>query len=971
MNLSGDPFVSLAWQQIWQIAVVTILMAIVTRLACRRRPHLASILWMLVIVKALTPPVWSSPGSAFSWALAERPASSVQQHAAPPTSDADDDLETLSSAEPALPSEPTAANAVENTVMPAVADGWRPSIAATLFIVWATGSITLGSITAARWLRMLSLLRRSRIAASDEVQSLFAELAARLRVRKARLVVTSTPLGPAAFGWWPGTVLLPESLVSSQAREALSSIVAHELVHLRRRDTLAGTVQLVAQILWWFHPAVWWANRQVRLERERACDEEVVAALNCAPADYARALVNILQWRHQLRPALTWPGMRAWEVTAQRLDHLLRPSARFSACTPWWSWPLAAAIAFVVLPGAGLRLIAAPGEQSAAQAPDKPIVTGTFQAKGLLPAEVETDLAGPKFTAEQQAVVDDLKERGFEVLWDTFRKPARLIGRFTKAYDADVEPLPLEKLPGLKMVTTNEWQVTSEKQLVRQLKALRKLRPETQLIIVPKENRVGAAFDELQHIRQLQNLLVGELEPLADPGAMGRKLRVGQLTGLRRLQWTVRNGQALAELNGLKDLDSLWIQGDFSDEQLKSLSALTKLETLSVMQWGPEAISRLDMPWITPLGRLTTLRASFGVLATDTALANIARLPALRSLTIDSGELTDQGLQAVVALKNLRSFELNATRQGTRLTAAGLKILGKLTELRKIQLDAGWGTSRQVQVNSQTLLDWQGLHELRIVRLGDCDLSDAAVHSIDAWPNLVALTLHGDVRLTQLPPLEPPANVDFKPPVDLAGGPAPWGKKLTSLDLDAPHFAAAGMKSIGRLPQLQTLRLAHARALTADAVATLSQAKTLRSLSIDEANLTGAGLGALAALPSLIKLALDQCQLDAQSLAGISDIQSLRQVDLINTGLNDKLLPLLAGLKNVRELDLSHSAITDAGLVSLEGLTNLRLLKISSSQTTPEGRAALSKAISGLHVLADNLGFGRFLAAEDDAALLE
>lgn len=59
------------WCQTWQLTLLIIVVAAAAALA-RRRPHLAYLLWMLVVVKALTPPLWSSPAGLFSWTQAER-----------------------------------------------------------------------------------------------------------------------------------------------------------------------------------------------------------------------------------------------------------------------------------------------------------------------------------------------------------------------------------------------------------------------------------------------------------------------------------------------------------------------------------------------------------------------------------------------------------------------------------------------------------------------------------------------------------------------------------------------------------------------------------------------------------------------------------------------------------------------------------------------------------------------------------
>ena len=68
---------SLAWLQFLQVTVLIAAVGLLAGLVCRRRPHLAYVLWILVLLKCLTPPLWSSPAGIFSWAQARftRPAS--------------------------------------------------------------------------------------------------------------------------------------------------------------------------------------------------------------------------------------------------------------------------------------------------------------------------------------------------------------------------------------------------------------------------------------------------------------------------------------------------------------------------------------------------------------------------------------------------------------------------------------------------------------------------------------------------------------------------------------------------------------------------------------------------------------------------------------------------------------------------------------------------------------------------------
>jgi beta-lactamase regulating signal transducer with metallopeptidase domain len=113
-----------------------------------------------------------------------------------------------------------------------------------------------------------------------------AVLAERLGLRRAararlRLLASHAAPSPAVFGLWRPTLLLPADLLEGQVCEKdafqtsvaqkllslsgrggepdaqLDTILAHELIHIRRGDTTAALLQLLAQLLWWFHPLVW------------------------------------------------------------------------------------------------------------------------------------------------------------------------------------------------------------------------------------------------------------------------------------------------------------------------------------------------------------------------------------------------------------------------------------------------------------------------------------------------------------------------------------------------------------------------------------------------------------------------------------------------------------------------------------------------------------------------------------------
>ena len=58
--------------------------------------------------------------------------------------------------------------------------------------------------------------------------------------------------------------------------QQLEALLAHELAHIRRHDYLVNVLQMLAETLFFYHPAVWWVSRRIRIERELCCDDIAV-----------------------------------------------------------------------------------------------------------------------------------------------------------------------------------------------------------------------------------------------------------------------------------------------------------------------------------------------------------------------------------------------------------------------------------------------------------------------------------------------------------------------------------------------------------------------------------------------------------------------------------------------------------------------------------------------------------------------
>jgi len=104
--------------------------------------------------------------------------------------------------------------------------------------------------------------------------------------------VTDAEIEPAVARVFRPVVLLPAALLGRLTESQLGAVLAHEREHIARHDNLKAHSHRLVEALFWFHPLVWFIGRQLCEERERACDEAVIASGH-DPADYAAAILAV------------------------------------------------------------------------------------------------------------------------------------------------------------------------------------------------------------------------------------------------------------------------------------------------------------------------------------------------------------------------------------------------------------------------------------------------------------------------------------------------------------------------------------------------------------------------------------------------------------------------------------------------------------------------------------------------------
>jgi beta-lactamase regulating signal transducer with metallopeptidase domain/protocatechuate 3,4-dioxygenase beta subunit len=159
--------------------------------------------------------------------------------------------------------------------------------------VWMAGVLVFSVRLAGGW-RVAGRLRSKAVAAAPcECRRAMEELIDRMRVSRAvRLLASSVVMTPTVIGWLRPVILMPADALAALPLERLRALLAHELAHIRRHDYLVNILQSIAEVLLFYHPAVWWVSKQIRTERELCCDDLAVEACGDALV-YAFALADL------------------------------------------------------------------------------------------------------------------------------------------------------------------------------------------------------------------------------------------------------------------------------------------------------------------------------------------------------------------------------------------------------------------------------------------------------------------------------------------------------------------------------------------------------------------------------------------------------------------------------------------------------------------------------------------------------
>jgi uncharacterized protein (TIGR03067 family) len=289
------------------IAVMIPFVLLLSRLF-RNRPAAQHLLWLVVLVKFLTPPILSWPwtveqlGGAIWSTPAVESASAPQPSPQPAPGEIANDVAGDGPTRPVDLSDADlqrriAAERTASIDTPSSTPGQQPStvsgvLARVIAGGWLLGALASGIFQLRRIIRHASVIRRG-TAAPERLTSEIRATANRLDIRPPDAILARGILSP--FMWCAGRLRLvwPATLASDNLIARFRGVIAHELAHVRRGDHRVAWLELVAGIVWWWNPLFWFVRRRLRETAEMACDALAIGTNPESRREYAEQLLEL------------------------------------------------------------------------------------------------------------------------------------------------------------------------------------------------------------------------------------------------------------------------------------------------------------------------------------------------------------------------------------------------------------------------------------------------------------------------------------------------------------------------------------------------------------------------------------------------------------------------------------------------------------------------------------------------------
>lgn len=217
-----------------------------------------------------------------------------------------------------------------------------------LVLLWVSGAFFLGIRLLGSYWYMRRVGREGLIGLPDQWEERFAVMRQSMRLKRNVCIYFSSKVkDPVTLGHLKPIVLFPIGLVNQLSVDQVEAIILHELAHIRRWDYLMNWVQSIVELLFFYHPAVWWLSGEVRKAREDCCDDLVLRSGGTSRQVYAQTLTHLaaLSFKPKTKLVMSITGIK--DAFSQRI---LRLYGQDQTVIDWRKPVLSIALGCLLLP---------------------------------------------------------------------------------------------------------------------------------------------------------------------------------------------------------------------------------------------------------------------------------------------------------------------------------------------------------------------------------------------------------------------------------------------------------------------------------------------------------------------------------------------------------------------------------------------------------------------------------------------
>lgn len=166
-----------------------------------------------------------------------------------------------------------------------------------LFALWIFGIVAMLILVIRSALRLHTLKKSALPLQSQKVQKLYQRCLSDTSIRKNIPIYSTAYLrSPVIVGFLKPCIYLPIHLISEDNETDIRYMLLHELQHYKHKDGIANYLMNLAGIVYWFNPPVWYALKEMRNDREIACDTSVLKLLESDDhVSYGNTLINFAE----------------------------------------------------------------------------------------------------------------------------------------------------------------------------------------------------------------------------------------------------------------------------------------------------------------------------------------------------------------------------------------------------------------------------------------------------------------------------------------------------------------------------------------------------------------------------------------------------------------------------------------------------------------------------------------------------